>query len=101
VCCILASKKLKSELHFGEARQFKKRKLRNRNRKSVATRAGDNNPANIATPALESHQHPQLADPVCHDSGSVLDGSTVTVMRDDSRPRTINLSRRCAHAPPS
>jgi hypothetical protein len=40
------------------------------------------NQANIATPALESHQHPQLADPVCHDSGSVtgerfgkLDGS--------------------------
>jgi hypothetical protein len=29
------------------------------------------NPANIATPALESHQHPQFADPVCHDSGSV------------------------------
>jgi hypothetical protein len=29
------------------------------------------NPANIATPALESHQHPQLADPVCHDGGSV------------------------------
>jgi hypothetical protein len=38
---------------------------------SVATRAGDNNPANIATPALESHQHPQLAGPVCQDSGSV------------------------------
>jgi len=40
------------------------------------------NQANIATPALESHQHLQLADPVCHDSGSVtgerfgkLDGS--------------------------
>jgi len=25
------------------------------------------NPANIAAPALESHQHPQLADPVCLD----------------------------------
>jgi hypothetical protein len=37
-------------------------KLKTRKLRTVATRAGDNKPANIAMPALESPQHPQHAD---------------------------------------